>query len=49
MKTVGLAVAVNDAYPEIIEIADIILKKTGGHGAVREFCDMYILSKNEEC
>lgn len=40
MKSVGLAVAVNDAYPAVKKIAQIILKKKGGEGAVREFCEM---------
>ncbi len=32
--------AVNDAVPEVIEHADIVLKKNGGYGAVREACDL---------
>ncbi len=36
---VGCAVAVADAYPEVKESADLILERSGGHGAVRELCD----------
>ena len=37
---VGCAIAVADAYPEVKEKADLILRQCGGHGAVRELCDM---------
>lgn len=36
MRAVGLAVAVQDAAPEILEIADIITEARGGAGALRE-------------
>ena len=39
IKYVGLGVAVNDAYPKVKKIADIITKKNGGEGAVREIID----------
>lgn len=39
MKFVGLSAAPADAYPEVKSIANIILKKNGGCGAVREVCD----------
>jgi YrbI family 3-deoxy-D-manno-octulosonate 8-phosphate phosphatase len=42
----GWAVAVADALPEVIRSADFVLSKPGGHGAVRELCDL-ILSKKE--
>jgi YrbI family 3-deoxy-D-manno-octulosonate 8-phosphate phosphatase len=41
----GWSVAVADAYPEVISTADHILTKAGGHGALRELCDL-ILSKD---
>jgi N-acylneuraminate cytidylyltransferase len=41
---VGCAVAVSDAMPEVLEKADFVLSKKGGHGAVRELCDL-ILSR----
>lgn len=39
---VGCAVAVADAAHEILETADVVLSKRGGHGAVRELCDLLI-------
>lgn len=43
---VGWSVAVADALPEVVRAADHVLSKPGGHGAVRELCDL-ILSKIE--
>lgn len=40
LENVGMAVVVSDAMPEVKPLAQIILKKAGGNGAVREFCDM---------
>lgn len=40
LKIVGLAVAVGDAYPEILPYVDYITEKNGGFGAVREICDL---------
>jgi N-acylneuraminate cytidylyltransferase len=37
---VGCAVAVADALPEVCEQADLVLSQRGGHGAVREICDL---------
>lgn len=42
-NAVGLKFAVNDSYKEILESANVILKKDGGQGAVREACE-YILN-----
>jgi len=39
IKYVGLGVAVNDAYHEAKKAADIVTKKNGGEGAVREIID----------
>ena len=36
------AVAVADAYPEVIRAADFVLRTPGGHGALRELCDMVL-------
>jgi len=41
---VGWGVAVSDAMPEVLAQADFVLSKKGGHGAVRELCDL-ILSR----
>ena len=43
----GWSVAVADAYPEVIQAADFVLSKPGGHGAVRELCEI-ILKKLQE-
>ena len=44
-EAVGFKIAVNDSYQEILNSADLILKKDGGNGAVREACE-YILKNN---
>ena len=38
----GWSVAVADAYPELLRAADFVLTKTGGHGAVRELCELVL-------
>lgn len=38
----GWSVAVADAYPEVIRAADHVLRKTGGHGAIRELCELVL-------
>ncbi len=45
----GWAVAVADAYPPVRRAADYVLKAAGGHGALREVCDMVLarLASNE--
>ena len=40
----GWSVAVADAYPEVIRAADHVLAKAGGHGALRELCDLILKS-----
>jgi N-acylneuraminate cytidylyltransferase len=42
---VACAFAVADAHPEVLSQADRILQHRGGHGAVRELCDL-ILANN---
>ncbi|RED99853.1 3-deoxy-D-manno-octulosonate 8-phosphate phosphatase (KDO 8-P phosphatase) [Marinoscillum furvescens DSM 4134] len=44
MKRVGFTACPADAAPAIKEVADVCLEKNGGHGAVREFIDNYLLS-----
>jgi len=41
-EVAGWAVAVADAYPEVRRAADWVLKTAGGHGALRELCDMIL-------
>lgn len=36
----GLPIVVNDCHPEVIKYADYITDTKGGHGAVREVCDI---------
>lgn len=43
MLRVGLPVAVDNARPEVKEVARMVTVARGGHGAVRELCD-FILS-----
>jgi YrbI family 3-deoxy-D-manno-octulosonate 8-phosphate phosphatase len=44
----GYSVAVSDAMPVVIMKADLVLKNKGGHGAVRELCELILerYSKN---
>ncbi len=39
---VGCAVVVADAHMDVIPQADLVLTHTGGHGAVRELCDLIL-------
>jgi N-acylneuraminate cytidylyltransferase len=39
---VACAVAVADAQPVVLRQADLILSRPGGHGAVRELCDLLV-------
>jgi N-acylneuraminate cytidylyltransferase len=45
MRLVGCGVAVADAHPDVLVEADIVLTRSGGHGAVRELCDRVALQK----
>ncbi|HSL27691.1 MAG TPA: acylneuraminate cytidylyltransferase [Anaerolineales bacterium] len=42
----GWSVAVADAYPEVIQAADLVLGKAGGHGALRELCDLILKNRS---
>ncbi|MEE8376758.1 MAG: transcriptional regulator NrdR, partial [Candidatus Aminicenantaceae bacterium] len=39
IEAVGVGVAVADAHPMVIAVADIVMQATGGSGAVREVAD----------
>jgi N-acylneuraminate cytidylyltransferase len=39
---VGCAVAVGDSHPAVLRAADFVLERPGGHGAVRELCDLLL-------
>lgn len=41
-EVAGWSVAVADAFPEVIRAADYVLTKAGGHGALRELCDLIL-------
>lgn len=43
MQKVGFCACPADAVDQIREIADVVLTKKGGEGAVREFIDQYLL------
>ena len=45
MTHVGLSIAVRDAHPAIASMADYTTKTNGGFGAVREICDLIMLSQ----
>ncbi len=42
MGLVGWPVAVADAHPSVRQAARLVLVQSGGHGAVRELCDLVI-------
>ncbi len=46
MGHVGMPIAVADAYPQVLRIAQLTTTRPGGHGAVREVCD-WILSARQ--
>jgi YrbI family 3-deoxy-D-manno-octulosonate 8-phosphate phosphatase len=41
LKCVGLPIIVQDAHPDVIALARYRTKNRGGHGAVREICDLF--------
>ena len=42
MGVVGWPIAVADAHPRVLQAAKVILTRSGGHGAVRELCDLVL-------
>ncbi len=42
LPLVGCFVAPADAHPDVLRQADLVLKNRGGHGAVRELCDIIL-------
>jgi N-acylneuraminate cytidylyltransferase len=42
MQAAGYAIAVADAHPAALAEADLVLKNSGGNGAVRELCDIIL-------
>jgi 3-deoxy-D-manno-octulosonate 8-phosphate phosphatase (KDO 8-P phosphatase) len=47
LKRVGFAVAVPNAVEEVIKHAHYTTSKMGGHGAVREICDLILKSQGK--
>ncbi|MFW6188927.1 MAG: KdsC family phosphatase [Planctomycetota bacterium] len=47
MRRAGLAVAVADAAPEVIETADFATERKGGDGAVRELAERILKARGE--
>ncbi len=47
LPLVACFIAPADSHPEVLRRADVVLKNRGGHGAVRELCDL-ILNKGEK-
>jgi 3-deoxy-D-manno-octulosonate 8-phosphate phosphatase (KDO 8-P phosphatase) len=49
LRRVGLPIVVNDAHPDLIPFAKYRTRLAGGHGAVREICDLVerVLSSEE--
>jgi len=46
LEIVGFPVCVFDAYPPLKKKAVYVTKRRGGHGAVREFCELIIKAKS---
>lgn len=47
LACVGLPIVVRDAHPDVIPYATYQTKALGGHGAVREICDLFELVLSE--
>ena len=47
MRIVGLPVAVGNAVPEVAACATVRLQRTGGRGAVREFCEKLLKARGD--
>jgi len=42
LKAACIGIAVADSHEKVLEIADIVTKRKGGEGAIREVCDMLL-------
>lgn len=47
LRIVGLPVAVSNAVKEVKDECDVVLKRAGGHGAVREFVELLLKARRE--
>lgn len=41
LEMAGLPIVVADAHPEVVPLARYVTQAPGGHGAVREVCDLF--------
>ena len=41
LRRVGVPVVVGDAHPDVLPLGRIVTGRPGGHGAVREVCDLF--------
>lgn len=48
MELVGCSGAVSDAHPDVLSAARLVLSKPGGHGAVREICDLILVKAGRQ-
>jgi YrbI family 3-deoxy-D-manno-octulosonate 8-phosphate phosphatase len=46
LRLVGIAVAVADAVPIVRRTAHYVTRAPGGHGAIREICDLILATRN---
>lgn len=47
IQAAGVGIAVQDAHASVQQQADYITRCSGGHGAVREVCDLILLSQGQ--
>lgn len=47
LRGVGLAIAVADAIPAVLETAHYVTQRRGGEGAVREVCDLILSARGK--
>ena len=47
LELVGLPVVVADAHPDVKPLARYVTQRPGGHGAVREFCDLLAAARRQ--
>jgi 3-deoxy-D-manno-octulosonate 8-phosphate phosphatase (KDO 8-P phosphatase) len=45
LEAAGLGIAVADAHPDALAVADLVTTRPGGHGAVREVCDWLMAAR----
>jgi N-acylneuraminate cytidylyltransferase len=45
LELAGCGVITADAHPSVRQVADLVLQNRGGHGALRELCEMILACK----